>query len=129
MQAMATLRDDIMKTVAGMRGYDAEAMAGQWLLLEAGEPMAINRVITLRDGAVYRNNAIVGRYLVFERHVELWHDEAPLILLWRGSDDLLVGAQEYQFAGEDPHRVKMVLDRVKDGRVRGTELTLDLEAA
>lgn len=114
---MATLRDDIMKTVANMRGYDAADIVGQWLLVEAGEPTTIDAVVTLRDGAIWRNNAIVGRYLVLERHIEVWQDSAPVIFFWRGSDDLLVGAQEYRFAGEEPYRVKLVLDRVKDGDV------------
>lgn len=126
---MPKLRDDVMQTVATMLGYEPDALTGQWLLVEAGEPPTIEAVVTLRDGAVYRGKAICGRYLVFERHVELWQDEAPVILFWRGSDDLLVGAQEYQFADDEPFRVKLVLDRVKDGRVRGMELTLDLELA
>lgn len=128
MESPVTLRENVTETVKTMVGYEPASLVGQWLLVESGEPATIEAVVTLRDGAIWRNNAICGRYLVFERHVELWQDNAPVIFFWRGSDDLLVGAQEYIFQGDDPFRVKMVLDRVKEGRVRGMEPTLDLEA-
>lgn len=113
----AGLREDVMAFCAATLPIDAAKMQGQWLLVESEEEPAINRVVELRNGSIFRNREIVGRYLVFERHVELWQDDAPLIMFWRCSDDLLVGAQDYLFNDEEPYRVKMLLDRVKDGGV------------
>jgi hypothetical protein len=136
MESPVTLRDDVMETVKTMVGYDPASLVGQWLLVENDEPATIEAVVTLRDGAIWRNKAIVGRYLVFERHVELWQDKAPVIFFWRGSDDLLVGWQEYKLSVEggkpgevETYRVSLILDRVKDGQVRGMEPKLDLELA
>lgn len=126
---MANLREDVMTFSAATRPIDHAKMEGQWLLIEGEEDPEINRVVELRDGSIFRNREIVGRYLVFERHVELWQDDAPLIMFWGCSDDLLVGAQDYLFGEEEPYRVKMLLDRVKDGRARGVEPTLALALA
>lgn len=123
----AGLREDVMAFCAATRPIDAAKMQGQWLLVESEEEPTINRVVELRDGAVYRHGKVCGRYLVFDRHVELWQDDAPLIMFWNCTDDLLAGAQDYLFEGEEPYRVKMILDRVKDGEVK--EPALDLEAA
>jgi len=126
------LRDEVMGWVKAMPLMASFDLAGRWYLLEGEEPIdpvARDQIIELREGSIIKGGKVAGRYVVADRHLEIALDEEPVIFLWQTPETFLVGAQEFHFEEDDPYRVRLVMDRVPQGREEEPELLPQLEEA